>query len=153
MKIRSILFVCKGNICRSPLAEGIASRMNEENKWNLTISSCATSAYHVGNPPHDKSIKAAKLNGIDISHQRSRRINVYSDMEFDLIIAMDSENKRDILALGFDKEKVFKLGEFSNNEDVPDPYYENTDRAFLQVYELLEKLLKNMFISLGFLES
>lgn len=144
MKIKSILFVCMGNICRSPLAEGITRSMSEKNGWNLKIDSAGISSFHRGEAPDSRSIAAAKARNIDISTQKSRPINAQSDKDFDLIIAMDSNNKRDILALGFDKNKVFKLGEFNNGEDVPDPYYDAPD-AFNKTYTLIESLLEKMF--------
>ncbi|STQ86498.1 low molecular weight protein-tyrosine-phosphatase [Helicobacter muridarum] len=150
MKVNSILFVCLGNICRSPIAEGIARDMSKRNKWDLRIDSCGTSGFHRGESPHKYSISTAKKKGIDISGLKSRPINVYSDMEFNLIIAMDSQNKNDILALGFDKDKVFKLGEFGSGEDIPDPYYYKDDSGFMVVYELIESLLEKMFKHYGF---
>lgn len=150
MKIQSVLFVCLGNICRSPLAEGIAQDLNRKNAWNLKIDSCGTSSFHRGEAPHVKSVRVAKQHNIDISKLQSRPINVYADMEFDLIVAMDSHNKRDILALGFDSSKVFKLGEFGDGQDIPDPYYYRDDEGFEQVYMLIESLLHKMFKSYGF---
>lgn len=149
MKLKSVLFVCLGNICRSPLAEGIARDMSDKNAWGLHIESCGTSAFHRGEPPHEYSIQIAKQNGIDISMQKSRPINVYSDMEFDIIVAMDSQNKKDILALGFPKDRVVKLGDFSDGIDVPDPYYCKNDKGFEEVYNLLTYLLEKMFIYYG----
>ncbi len=150
MKLKSVLFVCLGNICRSPLAEGIARDLNTKNEWGIKIDSCGTSSLHRGEPPHIKSIKIAKDNNIDISKQQSRPINVYSDVEFDIIVAMDSQNKKDILSLGFPAEKVFKLGEFGDGQDVPDPYFYPSDEGFKEVYLLIESLLHKMFKSYGF---
>lgn len=147
MKIKSVLFVCLGNICRSPLAEGIARDMSDKNKWNLKIDSCGTSAFHRGEAPDYRSIEVAAKHNIDIKTQKSRPINLYDDMDFDVIIAMDSNNKRDILKLGFPKDKVFKLGDFTNGEDMPDPYYDNKD-GFENTFKLIESLLKNMFSKL-----
>ncbi len=149
MKLQSVLFVCLGNICRSPLAEGIAQNMNTQNAWNLHIDSCGTSAFHRGEPPHEQSILIAKKHGIDISMQQSRPINVYSDMNFDIIVAMDSQNKRDILALGFPKEKVVKLGDFGNGADIPDPYYCPDDTGFQHAYTMIANLLEKMFLHYG----
>lgn len=150
MKLKSVLFVCLGNICRSPLAEGIAKNMSDKNVWNLRIESCGTSAFHRGESPHKYSILIAKKHGIDISMQKSRPINVYTDMEFDIIVAMDSQNKKDILALGFPKDKVVKLGDFADGIDVPDPYYYKNDKGFEEVYNLLTNLLEKMFDYYGF---
>lgn len=144
MKIKSVLFVCLGNICRSPLAEGIARNMSEKNAWNLKIDSAGTSSFHRGEAPDKRSIAVAKAHNIDISAQKSRPINAQNDKDFDLIIAMDSNNKRDILALGFPGDKVFKLGEFNSGEDVPDPYYDDLS-GFENTYALIESLLEKMF--------
>ncbi|RDU71655.1 low molecular weight phosphotyrosine protein phosphatase [Helicobacter aurati] len=151
MKIRSILFVCLGNICRSPLAEGIARDMNNRNAWNLQLDSCGTSSFHLGENPHTYSVLVAQRNGIDISQLQSRPINFCDDKHFDIIIGMDSQNKRDILNLGFETNKVFKLGDFGDGEDIPDPYYFKDDRGFIMVYELIESLLKKMFQHYGFI--
>lgn len=161
MKVKSILFVCLGNICRSPLAEGIAREMCKNNGWNLKIDSAGTSAYHRGEPPDRRSIEVARTHNIDISHLKSRPLNVYDDMNFELIIAMDSNNKRDILALGFPDHKVFKLGDFALDSiesnlgdsknmasiDVPDPYYQGKE-GFIATYNLIESLLQKMFMKL-----
>ncbi|RDU67109.1 protein tyrosine phosphatase [Helicobacter didelphidarum] len=145
MKLQSVLFVCLGNICRSPLAEGIARDLCKKNNWNLQIDSCGTSNFHRGESPDSRSIAVAKSHNIDISMLQSRPINVYDDMDFDLIIAMDSHNKKDILALGFPPQKVKKLGEFGNNEDIPDPYYYQNNEGFEKVYNLIESLVSKMF--------
>lgn len=150
MKVNSVLFVCLGNICRSPLAEGIARRLSDENSWNLKIDSCGTSSSHRGEAPDSRSMAIAKDNGIDISSQKSRPVNLYEDCNFDLIIAMDSQNKNDLLKLGFDSKKVFKLGDFGLGEDVPDPYYYRDDEGFAKVFNLIESLLKKMFDKYGF---
>lgn len=149
MKLKSVLFVCLGNICRSPLAEGIARNMSDKNEWRLRIESCGTSAFHRGESPHEYSIQIARQNGIDISMQKSRPINVYGDMEFDIIVAMDSQNKSDILRLGFPKEKVVKLGDFADGMDVPDPYYCKDNKGFEEVFNLVAMLLEKMFDSYG----
>ena len=91
--------VCLGNICRSPLAEGILSHMCKEQNLDWTIDSAGTSSWHIGEPPHNGSIEIAAENGIDISHQKARQFSSSDFKNFDLILAMDSENLNNILAM------------------------------------------------------
>lgn len=145
MRVSSILFVCLGNICRSPLAEGIARDIAAKGNLDIKIDSCGTSGFHEGNLPDERSIKVAKKYSIDITNQRSRPISE-NDKGFDLIIAMDESNKRDILKMGFLESKVFKLGEFgSKNEDIPDPYYYRDDGGFEIVFNMIYELMIELF--------
>ena len=135
-----ILMVCLGNICRSPLAQGIL-----ENKLsnNFFVDSAGTAAYHIGNKPDKRSISVAKKYNIDISNQRARQFNTSDFDTFDLIFAMDKQNYRDILSLArteVDKAKVKLILQFLPNtkmEEVPDPYYGEKD-GFEFVYQFLD---------------
>jgi len=145
MSKRKILFVCLGNICRSPLAEGIAQKMNEEEDLGLTIVSSGTSSWHEGEIPCEDSIRIAKLNGIDISKQRARQVKTSDKEMFDYVIAMDASNKQTLEKLGFDN--VFLLGEFANygNRDVPDPYFfEKFDDGIKKVYMMIEQCVQDL---------
>ncbi|MEM9648925.1 MAG: low molecular weight protein-tyrosine-phosphatase [Bacteroidota bacterium] len=136
-----VLMVCLGNICRSPLAEGILrSKIDEA---SVKVDSAGTAGYHVGNPPDKRSIAVAQKHGINISHQRSRQFAASDFKDFDLIFAMDTSNFRNILRLATstDDEKKVKLllDEVDlNTNEVPDPYYGGAD-GFERVYEMLDK--------------
>ena len=134
--------VCLGNICRSPLAEGIlkSKLFSFENR----IDSAGTAAYHNGKKPDRRSIAVAKENGIDITNQRARKFLIKDFDEFDFIYAMDNSNYDDIVALARnenDKSKVkLILNEVfpGKNLDVPDPYYDD-DFGFKNVYKMLNE--------------
>lgn len=141
----NILFVCLGNICRSPLAEGIARHYAQEILPNLNVDSAGTSSWHSGEAPCIGSINVAKNHGIDISTLRSRKVSVYTDNTFDLIIGLDETNVRDLLSLGFEKSKVLKFGSFGlKNADIPDPYHYKDQTGFERVYGMIEHGVKNL---------
>lgn len=134
-----ILFVCMGNICRSPLAEGIFKHMadNAARAGEFEIDSAGTGGWHQGNPPDPRSISVAAAHGIDISTQRARRIAVGDFDRFDLILALDRDilrNLRKIVPAGeTDKLQLFSRYARSIDEDIPDPYYggrEDFDRVY-----------------------
>ena len=134
--------VCLGNICRSPLAEGILqSKVNQE---NIQVDSAGTAAYHVGQLPDVRSIEVAKKNGIDLTNQRARKFTVNDFDTFDLIYAMDTSNFQNILALARNMEDESKvqliLNEIDSNSNmsVPDPYYGGDD-GFEKVYKMLNR--------------
>ena len=137
-----ILMVCLGNICRSPLAEGILrSKLPEK---DFIIDSVGTGNYHIGDPPDRRSIKIAKKYGLDISNLRGRQFSVKDFDVFDLIYVMDEINYQDVIKLArneFDIVKVkFILNEIypNQNYDVPDPYWGN-DHSFETVYKMLDE--------------
>jgi len=145
-----ILMVCLGNICRSPLAEGILRSKINEAGLDWIVDSAGTSSWHVGNPPHKGSIEIAKENGMDISGQRCRQFSVKDFDEFDLILAMDSENYQNILELTKDQSQDDKVKLMLNyahpgsNMGVPDPYYTGD---FQEVYDLLDLACTNLIAS------
>lgn len=135
--------VCLGNICRSPLAEGIlASKLPSE---YFTVDSAGTGNYHIGGPPDSRSIAIAKSKGINISHQKARQFSEHDFDDFNYIYAMDGSNYKNILALAPNqksKEKVkLILNELFENEnmDVPDPYF-GLDNGFEIVYNMLDEV-------------
>jgi protein-tyrosine phosphatase len=138
-----VLMVCLGNICRSPLAEGILQQKAREAGLNWHVDSAGTGGYHIGEPPHQLSQKVAKVNGIDIGHQRCRQFHA-DDMErFDLIYVMDHDNYRDVQTLSGPKWNESKtrliLNEIDNSNDpVPDPWY-GTEKDYHHVFALLSK--------------
>jgi len=137
-----VLMVCLGNICRSPLAQGIL-----ESKVNLDevfVDSAGTAAYHVGNLPDERSIDVARNYGINITNQRARKFTVQDFDEFDYIYAMDISNYQNILMLARAEEDENKvrliLNEIypSENKSVPDPYY-GGNQGFENVYQMLDE--------------
>ncbi|MCK8523980.1 low molecular weight phosphotyrosine protein phosphatase [Aquimarina sp. D1M17] len=137
-----ILMVCLGNICRSPLAEGILkSKLNPE---QYLVSSSGTSNYHIGNKPDIRSIQTAKAHGIDITDQRAAQFKSDDFQIYDFIYAMDNSNYENIIKLANtqeDKNKVkLILNETHPNKgfDVPDPYY-GGDQGFEEVFQMLDE--------------
>jgi protein-tyrosine phosphatase len=137
-----ILMVCLGNICRSPLAEGILrTKLPSE---NFIIDSAGTGDWHVGHAPDPRSIAIAHKKGLDISHFKGRQFSSKDFTDFDLIYAMDNQNYKDIIALAvndLEKQKVqLILNEIfpGENVDVPDPYYGLED-GFEKVYNMLDE--------------
>ena len=134
--------VCLGNICRSPLAEGILKSKLDPNLFY--VDSAGTSAYHVGEKPDKRSILTAKRHGIDISNQRARKFIKSDFINFDVIYAMDKENFHDIISLAkddFQQRKVKLLlneSKLFSNKSVPDPYYGGDD-GFEDVYQMLDQ--------------
>ena len=137
----NVLMVCLGNICRSPLAEGILK--NKVNSKYTFVDSAGTAGYHVGNAPDPRSIKVANDHGIDISTQRCRKFSVSDFDSFDVIYAMDKSNYGNIIGLArnkVDAEKVKLLLNEINlmNEEVPDPYHDSDD-GFENVFIMIDK--------------
>ena len=137
-----ILMVCLGNICRSPLAEGILkSKLPND---SFFVDSAGTGDYHIGKKPDSRSIAVAKKYGLDISNLKGRQFNASDFDLFDIIYAMDESNYRNIISLARnnqDKEKVkFILNEIypDQNYNVPDPYYGGHD-GFENVFKMLDE--------------
>lgn len=137
-----ILMVCLGNICRSPLAEGLLAAKLPKDKF--TVDSAGTGNYHIGKQPDQRSIATAKKNGIDITQQRCRQFSARDFEEFDYIFAMDLSNYSNIIALAKNEEQKKKVELILNhlfpgdNVDVPDPYY-GLQNGFDMVYEMLDE--------------
>jgi protein-tyrosine phosphatase len=138
-----ILMVCLGNICRSPLAQGILENKLSKSGLNWTVDSAGTSGWHSGDKPDPRSIQVAHKHNIDISHQRSRKVSGYDLEIFDVIYAMDWSNYRDLMSMAQSVEEKEKIRLILNesypgeNRDVPDPY--NNDNGFEEVFEMLDK--------------
>lgn len=137
-----VLMVCLGNICRSPLAEGLLKSKSFLN--GTEVDSAGTGNYHVGGPPDSRSIAVAKKNGLDISDQRARQFKTADFDDFDIIYAMDGSNYRNIIAKARseeDKSKVHLiLNELFPGEDldVPDPYT-GGEHGFKMVFDMLDQ--------------
>jgi len=146
----AVLFVCLGNICRSPLAHGIFQHLVDQSNLSdrFRIDSCGTGAWHVGNPPDPRSIQTAALYNIDLTTQRARQFDPSSDIErFQWIIPMDAANKRDLIKLGTPKSQLHLMRSFdptlSSPQDVPDPYYGGDD-GFDKVYHMLTRACEGL---------
>ena len=139
-----ILMVCLGNICRSPLAEGILQHKANEAGLDWTIESAGTNGLHVGEPPHHLSQKVATENGINICNQRARKFEAKDFEKFDKIYVMADDVMGDVKRIAgktFDADKVdFFLNVFNEgeNQDVPDPWYGEED-GYVKVYDLIDK--------------
>lgn len=138
----SVIFVCLGNICRSPLCEGIFRALVRQAgiEDRVSCDSAGTGAWHVGNPPDPRSVAVARQNGIDISDLRARQV-VFDDFtRFDLVLAMDRNNLRDLRRLGPTSAaaRIHLFSDFATGRtaDVPDPYYGGPD-GFEHVYNML----------------
>ncbi len=126
----SILFVCLGNICRSPLAEGAMRAAADKAKLDIVIDSAGTGGWHVGNPPDPRSIKVAAENGVDISGLRARQVSPADFDTFTHIIALDNQNLADLKAMrparpNADLSLLFDHVPGYEGMDVADPYYDD----------------------------
>jgi protein-tyrosine phosphatase len=136
-----ILMVCLGNICRSPLAEGI---MRSKLSNDFIVDSAGTGGWHAGELPDKRSISTAKNRGLDITSQRARQFKISDFDTFDYIYVMDNSNYNDVMALAPNEEAKSKvkliLNELFPNEnvDVPDPYYGGQD-GFENVFDMLNE--------------
>jgi protein-tyrosine phosphatase len=146
-----ILMVCLGNICRSPLAEGILQEKVKKAGLDWVVDSAGTNHYHTGDAPHPLSQKIALINGIDISQQRARRFTTEDLTQFDKIYALAGDVLNDIQRITgnkFDSAKVdLLLNEQypGKNLDVPDPYY-GGEPDFHEVYELLDEVCDQLIL-------
>lgn len=134
--------VCLGNICRSPLAEGILKHKCEQQNLDWEIDSAGTGKWHIGSQPDKRSIEVAKKYGIDISQQKARTVNSNDYEYYDLIYAMDKSNESDLLAWALDNKEAQKIKlimseiDTKNPESVPDPYW--NDNGFELVFKMLD---------------
>lgn len=141
--VKSILFVCLGNICRSPIAEGVAKKYIEEKNLDIKIDSAGTGSWHIGEKPCDNSIKVSKLNGVDISKQRARQVKTEDFDKYELIVGLDNSNIENLKKLGC--KNYVKLGNFGYNEmDVPDPYFFDGFEGFDKVFEMIDTCVKEL---------
>jgi len=128
-----------GNICRSPLAEGILRKMAFDFQLNWEIDSAGTSGYHEGDTPDSRSVKMAQQNGLDIAQLRARKFVVQDFERYDWILVMDEENLRDVLRLSPDEASSRKVKMFRHDGmDVQDPYY-GGEKDFQVMFDVLSK--------------
>jgi protein-tyrosine phosphatase len=136
-----LLMVCLGNICRSPLAEGIMQHEVAKAGLDWEVDSAGTGDWHVGQGPDRRSVKTAHQQGIDISKQVCRLFRVSDFDEFDHILVMDKSNYRNVTALARNEADKKKVELLLGDKEVPDPYYD--DALFLPVFKLIEQGCKD----------
>ena len=146
-----VLFVCTGNICRSPTAEGVLREMARKEKLAVHVESRGTHDYHVGEPPDARAQQHAKRRGYDLGGQRARHVSRRDFEEFDLIVAMDRGHLR-LLERACPLEHRHKLRLFLAGGDVPDPYYGGPD-GFEQVLDMIEEACRGLLAEIRTLTS
>ncbi len=151
----AVLFVCMGNICRSPTAEGLFRHLAPRLAPGVVfkVDSAGTHGYHLGAPPDERSQRAALERGVDLSSLRARRIQPHDLEHFDWIVSMDERNRRDVLALvgSGDRPRLVRLLDFAPGEalrDVPDPYY-GVAADFTRVSVLIESGVRGLIGALA----
>ena len=138
-----IVMVCLGNICRSPLAEGILASKLPKDKF--TVDSAGTGSWHIGQSPDERSVAVAKKNGLDISNQKGRQFSSADFDTFDYIFVMDNSNYDNVIALAETKKQKEKVTLIMNelhpsqNKEVPDPYF-GMHNGFDIVYNMLDEV-------------
>lgn len=156
MNRTSILFVCLGNICRSPLAEGVFRHRAEEAGLGdrFEIDSAGTGGWHVGNPPDPRSAAVAETNGVSLAGQAARRVAPDDFDRFDWIVAMDRANARDLEAIGGSRAgraRIVLLRDFDpepGDGEVPDPYYGGPG-GFDEVFAMVDRSCAALLDHLG----
>jgi protein-tyrosine phosphatase len=147
---RAVLFVCMGNICRSPTAEGVFRSLLEQEAPELEIfvDSAGTHAYHVGHPPDPRACRAAERRGVDLRAQRARQVTVEDFARYELLLAMDRDNHAQLMELCPEdyRERVRLFLEFApsaERDEVPDPYYGGAN-GFEHVLDLVEEAARGL---------
>ncbi|MFN2309827.1 MAG: low molecular weight protein-tyrosine-phosphatase [Gammaproteobacteria bacterium] len=149
-----VLFVCMGNICRSPTAQGVFESLVEREglREHIRVDSAGTHAYHIGEPPDPRSQQAARRRGVELSAQRARKVGLADFLEFDYILAMDRSNYEDLKDI-CEPEHEQRLRLFmafapdSGMSDVPDPYYGGS-QGFERVLDLIEQASEGLLAEL-----
>ena len=137
-----ILFVCMGNICRSPTAEGVMRRLVESEGLDIEVDSAGTGGWHAGEPPDERATLAARRRGVTLEGA-ARQVRPADFRRFDLLVAMDRGNLRELLALAPDEEAAAKVRLLVADADVPDPYY-GGDRGFETVLDMVEAACREL---------
>ena len=142
-KAKSIIFVCLGNICRSPIAQGVAEKYIKEKNLDIEIASAGTGDWHIGEAPCEHSIKVAAMNDVDISKQKAQKVQKSDFSNYDLVVGLDDSNVENLKKLG--ATNILKLGNYGfDGADVPDPFFFDGFEGFDKVYEMIEICVKNL---------
>ena len=144
---RNILFICMGNICRSPMAEGVFLHKLRSQGLDAEyeVDSAGTGGWHAGDPPDPRSDDVARANGVPLV-SRARQVTTEDFSRFDLLVCMDEENARNLAAMGCPESKIVQLmayHEASAHDEVPDPYYGGPD-GFQLMYDLIDGALDRL---------
>ena len=137
-----LLFVCMGNICRSPTAEGVMRRLIEDEGLDIEVDSAGTGGWHAGEPPDERATVAAQRRGVTLEGA-ARQVKESDFRRFDLLVAMDRGNLRDLLDLAPDDDAREKVRLLVPDADVPDPYY-GGDRGFETVLDMVESACREL---------
>lgn len=143
-----VLMICLGNICRSPVAEGLLKQRAEELGISITVDSAGTSNYHIGEQPDSRSLSHARTRGTDISDLRGRQFTTDDFDAFDQLFVMDYSNYENVVKLARNENDINKVDLLLNqlypgeNQSVPDPYF-GGDEGFEQVYNLIDAAVTN----------
>lgn len=148
----NLLFVCLGNICRSPIADGVMRKLAKEANLNWVIDSAGTSNYHIGESPDIRAQHIAKKYNVDLSTLRARQFSVSDFDEFDYIFAMDSQNYQDIIKHARNENDTLKVELFLNrlepgkNKGITDPWFNDVlfEPVFLEIEQTCKLILKDM---------
>lgn len=142
--IKSIVFVCLGNICRSPIAEGCARKKAQKENIDIHIESSGTSSWHIGESPCENSIKVCKNNDVAIANFKASQFTKHDISTYDLVIALDDSNVDDLKSLGV--TNLVKLGDYGyNSQDVPDPYFFDGFEGFDKVFTMIDTCVTELF--------
>ncbi|MDG4597954.1 MAG: low molecular weight phosphotyrosine protein phosphatase [Candidatus Contendobacter sp.] len=150
-----VLFVCMGNICRSPMAEGAFQRLlaSVDLAEQVVVDSAGTHSYHIGSPPDPRSQATALSRGVDLRHLRARQVTTADLAEFDYVLAMDRDNFDHLLALGKESKVRHRIRLFLDfapdlpEREVPDPYYGGSG-GFERVMDLVEEAARGLLIDI-----
>lgn len=139
-----IMFVCLGNICRSPLAFGVARKISREKNLDIFVDSCGTINHHRGEMAHEMSLLVARENDVFLEDFVSKPLDPKAHRDFDLYVVMDDANFRDVVAFGLPAERIVKLGDYGfAGADVTDPYGKKK-ADFEAVFEMIQTAVKNL---------
>jgi protein-tyrosine phosphatase len=141
-----VLFVCLGNICRSPTAEAVMRGLAAEQQLEVVVDSAGTGAWHVGSPPDRRATAAAAARGIELSGA-ARQVRTQDFDDFDVIVAMDRANRDDLVRLAPDDAAAHKVRLLLDDADVPDPYY-GGPRGFDDVLDLVDGACRRLLADL-----